>query len=187
MMLNQHIPFNLNFSKKATSSTSAISVRLASTDDIDKIMAMHQHLSSDTLYNRYHSPRLPTRREIEYMCKLNSKNGRTIVALDEYNGNQIVGVAFYVTNPDLPIAAEVAFLVADSYQGQGIGRKLMDYLVKQALHEQIRFFDGYICASNYPMINLLHRSGKLVENHLSRGTVEMRIELPTLSVNALYC
>jgi ribosomal protein S18 acetylase RimI-like enzyme len=73
--------------------------------------------------------------------------------------------------------AEVALLVADAYQGQGIGRKLMNRLVEEAQKQNIRFFEGYIKSSNRAMIHLLQSSGKLIESHFDYGSVEMRIEL----------
>lgn len=75
--------------------------------------------------------------------------------------------------------------MVDAYQGQGIGRKLMNCLVAEAQKQNIRFFDGYIKSSNRVMIHLLRSSGKLIENHIDYGCIEMRIELGAEQTNPL--
>jgi GNAT superfamily N-acetyltransferase len=87
---------------------------------------MHQQLSADTLYKRYHIERIPSHDECRRICALDGKNGRSFLALLPGSKRRLVGLATYVAKPALPIVAEVALLVADAYQGQGIGRKLMN-------------------------------------------------------------
>lgn len=156
---------------------SALTIRPARAEDADLIMQMHQQLSADTLYQRYHIERIPSHGEFRKMYALDGRNGRSFLALLPGNKHPLVGLATYVTNPELPIVAEVALLVADDYQGQGIGRKLMNRLVEEAQKQNIRFFDGYIKSSNRPMVHLLRSSGKLTEIHYDPGAVEMRVEL----------
>ncbi len=153
-----------------------IEIRPAKTVDVDLVCQLHQHLSSDSIYKRYHSPRVPSRAEMARMCGLNEENSRSFIASAPGKA-EIVGMAYYITQPANPETAEVALLVADAFQGQGIGRRLMRHLKNQAVTQGIRFFDAYVLPSNRSMIHLLQSSGRLIENRLSYGTREMRVQL----------
>jgi len=156
-----------------------IEIRPATAVDVDLVWQLHQHLSSDSIYKRYHSPRVPSRAEMAQMCGLHGENGRSFIAIAPGKA-KIVGMAYYITQSANPETAEVALLVADAFQGQGIGKRLMKHLVEQAIKQGIRFFDAYVLSSNGSMIHLLNSSGRLIENHLSYGAREMRVQLGDL-------
>lgn len=157
----------------------SVVIRPVQTDDVDLILDMHNRLSTNSLYMRYHSPRMPTREEIERMCRLDGTNGRVVVAAIPGSKPRIVGMAYYVvTDQD---TAETALLVEDLYQGQGIGRRLMQRLTQLAVDQGICFFDALTLSSNDRMIRLLHQTGHLVRNRLDHGTREMRVELCPIS------
>lgn len=153
-----------------------IDIRPATAVDVDLIWQLHQQLSADSIYKRYHSPRVPTRAEMAEMCGLYEENGRSFIAIAPGKAD-IVGLAYYIIKPDNPDTAEVALLVADAFQGRGIGRRLMKHLVAQAITHNIRFFDAYVLPSNRPMIHLLNSSGQLIENRLTYGAREMRVQI----------
>lgn len=153
-----------------------IEIRPATAVDVDLIWQMHQHLSSDSIYQRYHSPRVPGRAEMVQICNLNGADGRSFVATIPGKA-EIVGLAYYITNPANPETAETALLVADPYQGQGIGRRLMEHMGDYAVTQGIRFFDALVLPTNRSMIHLLTSTGRLIENRLSYGAREMRVQL----------
>jgi len=160
------------------STPAPVTIRQAQMDDVDLILEMHQRLSPDSLYNRYHSPRLPTKEEIEKICALDSEHGRALVAVHTRVEYQIVGMAYYVKTA--PTVADTAFLVEDRFQGQGIGRRLMQQLSQLAVVRGIRFFDALVLPANQRMIYLLHHTGQLVYNRLDFGAREMRVQLGTI-------
>ena len=153
-----------------------IEIRPATAVDVELIWQLHQHLSSDSLYKRYHSPRVPSRAEMAQMCGLDGENGRSFIATAPGKA-EIVGMAYYIIQSANSNTAEIALLVADAFQGQGIGRQLMKHLVEHAHAQGIRYFDALVLPTNGPMIHLLHSSGHLIENHLSYGTREMCVQL----------
>ena len=55
--------------------------------------------------------------------------------------------------------AEIAFLVADTWQGQGIGTYLMRSLVKTAKANNIKGLTAEVMRGNVAMIALMHKSG----------------------------
>ncbi len=150
-------------------------IRLGQPEDVELILEMHQRLSEESIYRRYHAPRLPTREEVAQMCQLNGGNGRLLVAVLPGRRPTIIGMAYYVWSEKA--VAETAFLVEDRYQGQGIGKRLIQALAQQAVAQDIHFFDAQVLASNRPMIHLMHQTGQLVFNKLGYGTREMRVRL----------
>lgn len=152
-----------------------IVIRPGRPEDVDLIIDMHQRLSEESIYRRYHAPRLPTRKEIDQMCQLNGQNGRLLVAVLPGRKPTIVGMAYYIWSEKS--VAETAFLVEDRFQGQGIGKRLIRALARQAVAQNIQFFDAQVLPTNRPMIHLLHQTGQLVFNKLGYGTREMRVRL----------
>ncbi len=80
--------------------------------------------------------------------------------------------------------AEVAFLVADAWQGRGISTILLAHLAEVAGAHEIPTFTAQVLPENHRMIDVFRESGFPVELHSVPDAVE--IELPTsLSEEAL--
>ena len=153
---------------------SDIVIRPGEPGDVDLILEMHERLSDESLYKRYHAPRRPTREEVARICALNEENGRLLVAVIPGRRSQIVGMAYYVLTGD---SADTAFLVEDSFQGMGIGKRLVRALVRQAITQGVHYFDAHVLPSNRSMIHLLLQAGKLVYNRLDFGARDLRVEI----------
>ena len=153
---------------------SDIIIRAGRPEDEALIWEMHQRLSDDSLYKRYHSPRVPNKEEIARICEIKPENGRLLVAAIPGRRDQIVGMAYYVLSGE---TAEAALLVEDSFQGQGIGKQLFKMLTRQAVAQGIRFFDAYVLPSNRTMLHLLYQMGQLVYDKIDYGAREIRISL----------
>jgi RimJ/RimL family protein N-acetyltransferase len=170
--MNATLTHNLLADPAADRALAAITIRPARPDDVDAILEMHERLSANSIYNRYHSPRLPSRREIEQICSLAGNDGHALVAT---TGGKIIGMAYYVAST--ADTAETAFLVEDRFQGQGLGKRLMRALARRALAQGIRFLDAYVLPTNRPMIRLFQRAGKLVHDRRSHRERELRVQL----------
>jgi len=68
-----------------------------------------------------------------------------------------VGIARFARLADAPTVAEVAILVIDAFQGQGVGRTLLKRLAAAALARGILRFRGIVLPENKPIIRLLAR------------------------------
>ena len=73
--------------------------------------------------------------------------------------------------------AEVAFLVADAWQGRGISTILLAHLTEVAEQHEISTFVAEVLPHNHRMIDVFRRSGFPVELHSTPDALE--IELPT--------
>jgi acetyltransferase len=69
-----------------------------------------------------------------------------------------VGVGRYATLPDGE-SCEYAIVVADAWQGKGLGRIMMQRLVEVARSRGLKSMAGYVLASNEPMLRLCAKLG----------------------------
>jgi acetyltransferase len=82
-----------------------------------------------------------------------------LVALKEgEDAREMLAVARFVTNPDRQ-SCEFAIAVADSWQGRGVGRRLMECLLEAARQHGLKRMDGQVLAQNRGMLALMDRLG----------------------------
>jgi acetyl coenzyme A synthetase (ADP forming)-like protein len=94
----------------------------------------------------------------------------------------IVGHASYARIH--PERAEIAFTIADEYQGRGLGTLLLGQLAEAASANGIVEFRAVVLPSNYRMLQVFRDSGFPVVTHT--GPDEIHLEMPTsLSMSAL--
>jgi acetate---CoA ligase (ADP-forming) len=89
--------------------------------------------------------------------------------------SRIIAHAAYVRINDQ--RAEVAFLVADDWQGRGISTITLAHLATVAAQHGIVTFTAAVMPSNHRMIGVFRQSGFPVETRSTRDAIE--IELPT--------
>jgi len=73
--------------------------------------------------------------------------------------------------------AEVAFAVADEFQGRGVGTLLLGQLAEVAARQGIRVFEASVLPTNHRMLEVFRESGFPVEVHAEPG--ELRVTFPT--------
>ena len=69
-----------------------------------------------------------------------------------------VGVARYFTNPDGE-SGEIALVVADEWQNQGLGTRLMSCIIEAAQEKNFQALEGEVLAGNVKMLHLMHKLG----------------------------
>jgi acetyl coenzyme A synthetase (ADP forming)-like protein len=88
---------------------------------------------------------------------------------------EIVGHGAYVRETDSQ--AEVAFMVADAWQGRGIATLMLAHLAAAAEWHGISEFAAEVLPYNHKMIGVFRQSGFPVELHASDGLI--KVHLPT--------
>ncbi|MDE2625042.1 MAG: GNAT family N-acetyltransferase, partial [Betaproteobacteria bacterium] len=82
-----------------------------------------------------------------------------IIAVVEEAGREIqIGVARYSTNPDGE-SCEFALVISDAWQGHGLGRDLMRYLIQIAATNGLKSMEGEVLAGNTAMLHLMSSLG----------------------------
>lgn len=155
----------------------AVAIRPLRTDDVDDLLAMHQRLSTQTIYNRYLRPYTPSRAELEAICNLAAPRGAGFAVVTDTPSSQIVGMGYYVVDEKRPLVAEPAILIEDRYQGMGLGSRLFARLTEHARSHDITAFTMLVQAANRPMFQLLSRSGYHYKTTLDYGAHDVWMPL----------
>lgn len=155
---------------------SSVWLRPLKLTDEPKMRDLFYTLSEASVYHRFFQPlkSMPHERLQKFM-KIDYENILAIVATPE-SGDEapIVGVGRYVLDPKTNMA-EVAFLVADEYQGKGIGSALLALLTEAAKANGIRGFEAYVMADNIPMQRVFHKTFSTIESTFDGDVYTFRI------------
>ena len=147
--------------------------------DKDRLVNGLRQLSEETIRKRFLAakPRF-TRAELRYLTEVDGINHIALVAVLEDDPEQLVGVARCVRLPDRPGTAEMAIVVGDPFQRQGIGTALADALADAALADGIRRFAATMLGDNEAARRLMRTfSRRLEEGRVAGGLREVTVEL----------
>jgi CRP-like cAMP-binding protein len=114
--------------------------------------------SSETLYRRFMSTRAPSPSLMNYLFQVDYIDHFVFVLVDGADGPVVADVRF-VRDVEDPSVAEIAFIVADDYQGRGIGNFLMDAVTVAARVGGVQRFTARLLAENHAMRGILERFG----------------------------
>jgi acetyltransferase len=94
--------------------------------------------------------------QLDRLTRVQDPRDLSLVALaGGAEGGPIVAMAQYVR--DDPASAEFALVVADAWQGQGLGTRLLERLLARAAEAGVRRMSGFVLADNAPMRGLAAR------------------------------
>ncbi len=143
-------------------------------DDDERLVAFHDHLSDRSCYLRFFSlhPHLSPK-EVERFTHVDYENRLALVAEVDH---RLIGVGRFDRRPEKDVA-EVAFVVADDYQHHGIGSLLLDELATAARDRGISTFVADTLHENHPMLDVFFHSGFDVTSHFEYGTVSLRFPI----------
>lgn len=147
-------------------------VRLRTVRPTDKQMMVDalERLSPESRYRRFFTAKTRlTAGELRYLTEFDGIHHYAIGA-GPLDGSAGYGVARLVALKDEPTTAELAVLIADELQGQGLGSLMMRRLLEAACERGIRRVYTEVLANNKPMKRLMEHLGLdlEVEHH---GTV----------------
>jgi RimJ/RimL family protein N-acetyltransferase len=136
-----------------------VEVRALRPDDRDHLVEAASHASQQSLYRRFFGAKKNfTEKEIRFFVNVDFINHVALVAVAEEAGHPtIVGGGRYIVSA--PGMAEVAFMVVDGYQGQGIGAALMRHLSVIAREAGLRELTAEVLSSNKAMLKVFEKSG----------------------------
>ena len=160
---------------------STVHVRPVRADDADAIRTFLEALSPESIGFRFFgTPNLDW--VTEWSVDVDYADRFALVA-ESGSPRSVIAHAAYVTNEGGK-SAEVAFLVADAWQGRGISTILLAHLAEVADRHGITTFTAEVLPANHRMIEVFRESGFPVEMRSTPDAIA--IELPTsLSAEAL--
>jgi acetyltransferase len=142
------------------------------------MVEFHKGLSERSVYFRYFQilnlSQRTAHERLTRICFIDY--AREMALVGERAGGEIIGVGRF-SRLHGSGDAEFAVLVADSWQGQGLGLVLMRRLVEVARAEGIARVAGQILPENRGMIALARKAGFQLRDDLDEGVVEATLVL----------
>jgi GNAT superfamily N-acetyltransferase len=160
-------------------SGSRVVIRPIAADDKDKLARGLRQLSEESIRKRFlaSKPRF-TSAELRYLTEVDGINHVALVAVLEDDPDQLVAVARCVRLPDRVATAEMAIVVGDPWQNQGLGRALATALADAARAVGIRRFAATMLGDNEPARRLMRTfARRLEEAQIGGGVREVVVEL----------
>jgi acetyl coenzyme A synthetase (ADP forming)-like protein len=142
-------------------------------DDAPALVEFLNRVSEQSVYYRFHG--FPTINEKLVEPFLDPDWHERGHLIGEMEG-RVIALASYVRLRD-PVAAEVAFLVADDYQRRGIGTRLLEQLAARAAAVGIERFVAEVLAENSQMLKVFQAVGFECTRRLESGTVEVEFRI----------
>lgn len=153
---------------------STIHLRPIRPDDGPRLLGLYQKLSEASLYFRFFVVPAPDRLKAEYLAHVDYENQFALVA---ESGDEIVAVGRFYRMPQAPDRAEVAFTIADSLHGHGMGTRLLERLAEIALARGIRWFEADVLQANQKMMDVFLGSGLETRHRLESGVFHVEVSL----------
>jgi RimJ/RimL family protein N-acetyltransferase len=133
-------------------------------------------VSPRSQYYRFFTPRRRlSEQEIDHFLRVDHADREALVATHD---GEIVAVARYDRVAEDPTAAEVAFIVRDDFQGQGIAPRLLRLLAGLAPAHGIRHLVATVLPDNTPMLKVFAATGWVGSRRFEDGAIAIDMAIP---------
>jgi protein lysine acetyltransferase len=139
-----------------------------------------RRLSSESAQRRFLTPKRSfSRAELRYLTEVDGRDHVALVAQDPAEPvPHLIAVGRFVRLHDDPEAADVAFTVADEWQGRGLGSLLGEHLAHAARNRGIRRFTATMSSDNRAARRLMQKlTHHLEQHHVGGGVDELVLDL----------
>jgi len=160
-----------------------VAVRPIRPEDEPLMVGFHETLSERSVYYRYfHALKLNRRVAHELLaraCFIDYDREMALVADHEdpeTGRHEIVGVG-RLSKLHARNEAEIAVLVSDRFQGQGLGTELLRRLIEIGRDEQLRRVVAEILPDNHGMRHIAKKLGFGLRRALEEGVVKAALDL----------
>ena len=179
--MTQNIPSGLpmayprKFEREVTLKDGArVLIRPVLPEDEPRLVTLYGRLSRDTKYQRFFTVRnrLPPD-WAHYFANVDYRRRMALVAERDLDWRpELIGVARYEPSADED-TAEVAIVIQDYWQGRGLGRILLEEILRAAETKDILRFRAYALADNHRLLAMLSRLTNIQERSIEDGVVEI--------------
>lgn len=150
-----------------------VTVRPVLPGDAAAVARFMAERTDHTRYLRYHAPvpRL-TRRQLAAIVDVDHHLCETLLA---HVDDELVGIGQYASGPTG--IADLSFVVAEHWQGRGVGGLLADQVIRAACEEGRVGIEATVLAGNRPALRMLHGLPGARTAHHAGATVTVSIPL----------
>jgi acetyltransferase len=150
-------------------------------------LEMFQNFSEQSIRYRFFSIIKDTPHEMRVRyCNIDYDREIAIVAQMTKEGRRkILGVVRVPIEPNKK-TGEIAFIIADPWQGLGIGSKMVDYMIEICKDKKLETLYAVMLRDNYRAINLMKEMGfevKHLDDDTVKGTLNLKEELRSQYLN----
>jgi acetyl coenzyme A synthetase (ADP forming)-like protein len=160
---------------------SVAAVRAATKTDLNALRQFFHDLSPQSRYRRFFTAGDAPEAVLETLAdSTNPAKTFTLVVERTVGGRaQIIATASYIAaSRD---SAEVAFAVADDFQGKGLGTALLERLAVAATRVELRRFEATTLSENVPMLEVFRDSGFEIRSKSEGSCIDVRLSLTSSS------
>ena len=115
--------------------------------------------------------------ELRYLTEIDGFDHVAIVAASAEDPDVFYGVARFVRLREDPECAEVAIVVADPLQGQGLGRELGRRLADEARERGVKRFSATLLGDNVAAHRVFASISGQLESHVEGGVEELVVQI----------
>ncbi|MFG3593775.1 GNAT family N-acetyltransferase [Bradyrhizobium sp. RDI18] len=155
-----------------------ITIRALRPEDRAGMLAAIGRTSMQSLQRRFFAPKKGfSEQEMAFFLNIDFESHVAIVAEISEDGRPVIagGGRYIVVQPG---QAEVAFVVVDAYQGQGIGTILMRHLAVLARNAGLKELVAEVLPENTAMLKLFKKFGFRTDAKGSPQVVHLTLQLP---------
>jgi RimJ/RimL family protein N-acetyltransferase len=136
-----------------------VEIRALKPGDRAAFVAAVEQTSAPSLRRRFFAPRRDfSEQEVAYYLNVDFVDHVALIAVTEEDGRPvIIGGGRYIV--ERPGQAELAFVVIDRYQGQGVGSALMRHLAAIARNAALDHLIAQVLPENAAMLRVFKKSG----------------------------
>jgi RimJ/RimL family protein N-acetyltransferase len=154
-----------------------IVIRQVGPEDAAQLKIAFERLGAVSRYRRFLAPLDHlTPKQLSYLTRVDHTDHEAIAALDAVTGDGI-GIARFVRDPDDAAMAEVAIVVADAWQGRGVGTALVERLAARARAVGVRRITARMLVGNEAARRLIARHAAIMSEQRRSGTVALEARL----------
>ena len=131
-------------------------------------------LSDESMYHRFISKRADMHHDrIQQFVVIDYTKEMVILSVVQEEDKEVIaGMGQYFVDGKTH-TAEVAFLVRDEYQGQGIGKELLLYLTYLGKKNGLHGFTAEALIDNKAMLQIFEKAGFVIEKHAEADMYEL--------------
>ena len=149
-----------------------VRVRAIHPDDAPRLMALSRRLSPRTVYQRFFSFRRLLPEEAHAFSNVDYRQRMAVVAeVDDGQDSELVGVARYGSSDDG--TADIGLVVADDWQGLGLGSLLFEQILAAGERRGIHRFSADVLTDNRRALRLLSQHTTITRRTVSDGVTSL--------------
>jgi ribosomal protein S18 acetylase RimI-like enzyme len=155
-----------------------VKIRALRPEDRADMLAAIGRTSMQSLQRRFFAPKKGfSERELAFFLDIDFESHVALVAQIDEDGHPIIagGGRFIVVQPG---QAEIAFVVVDAYQGQGVGTILMRHLAILARDAGLKELIAEVLPENSAMLKLFRKFGFKTASKGSPQVIHLALQLP---------